>query len=281
MLNGILKGNPNARILMSTNKPFCNSQIKRLHNLMGEYDYKKLLFYPVLNISSYINILKLSDVMLDPYPFGGCNTSFEAFDLNIPVVTMPTKYLNGRFTFGMYKKMGFIDMVADSSENYIKIAIKVGSDVKWRDSIKEKINRNKILLFQESESVNNWDQFLNKIYNEKHNLNNQPQPQPQNQLQLPKDQPVKPIDLESWVNSVTKSNIIIEQPEIIETVSNTIIEENKIEETKEIQEEIEETDNNVNLEISDTELINNETINQILEEVMQENLSFDTFIENT
>jgi predicted O-linked N-acetylglucosamine transferase (SPINDLY family) len=262
ILNGILKGNPNARILMSTNKPFCNSQIKRLHNLMGEHDYKKLLFYPALNISSYINILKLSDVMLDPYPFGGCNTSLEAFDLNIPVVTMPTKYLNGRFTFGMYKKMGFIDMVADSAENYVKISIKAGVDVKWKEMIKEKINRNKILLFQEIESVNNWDTFFTTIYNEKHHKN-LPQTIPITKqelehLQLPKDEPVKPINLESWAYDVKESNTNIEKTE-----------------------RNEQQDNNTNLEINDNEIINDETINQILDEVMQENLSFDTFIENT
>lgn len=264
MMNGILKSNPNARILMSTNKPFCNSQVKRLHNLMGESDYKKLLFYPALNISSYINILKLSDVMLDPYPFGGCNTSLEAFDMNIPVVTMPTKYLNGRFTFGMYKKMGFIDMVADSAENYVKIAIKAGTDVRWREMIKEKINRNKILLFQEIESVNNWDTFFTTIYNK--NLPQtipiiQPQIQipqtqkPLEQLQLPKDEPIKPMDLESGAYDVKESNTNIEQSE-----SETNMEQ----------------ENNTNLEINDTE-----TINQILDEVMQENLSFDSFIENT
>ena len=41
-------------------------------------------------------------------------------------------------------------------------------------------------------------------------------------------------------------------------------------------EQQQQQENNMNLEISD-----NETINQILDEVMQENLNFDTFIENT
>ena len=303
MLNSIVKGNENARILMSTNKPFCNSQVKRLHNLMGERDYKKLLFYPALDISSYMNIIKLSDVMLDPYPFGGCNTSLEAFDLNIPVVTMPTKYLNGRFTFGMYKKMGFIDMVADSSENYIKIAIKIGTDIRWRDMIREKINRNKILLFQEAESINNWDTFLNKIYNEKHNINKQ--------LKLPNNEPIKTIDLESWRNEVNISNketinnnlqpvnYNIEminnnlQPinketintETINTINtetiNTINTETDNEETVN-EEMINDNEETVNEEmINDNgEIINEETVNEILDEVIEQQVNFDSFIEN-
>ena len=150
---------------MSLNKPFCRSQVSRIFNLLGENDFKRLLFYPSLDITSYMNLIKLSDVILDPYPFGGCNTSFEAFDYNIPVVSMPTKYLNGRFTFGMYKKMGFVDMIADTPQNYINIAIKTGTDKKFKESIKEKINNSKHLLFQEKEAIQEWSSFLESVYN--------------------------------------------------------------------------------------------------------------------
>jgi len=167
ILAGILKMDPKGYILMSLGKPFCKSQIERMQSLMGDDDFQRLIWLPNMGISSYLNIIKLLDVMLDPYPFGGCNTSFEAFDFNVPVVTMPTKYLNGRFTFGMYKKMGFIDLVADSPQTYIKLAVRCATDRKWREVIQEKINRNKILLFQEQESVKEWSEFLESVYHEK------------------------------------------------------------------------------------------------------------------
>ena len=164
MLNGILKGDKQAVILMSLNKPFCKSQITRIYKLLGEQDFKRLLFYPALDITTYMNLIKLSDVILDPYPFGGCNTSFEAFDYNIPVVSMPTKYLNGRFTFGMYKKMGFNDMIADTPQNYINIALKTATDKKFKETIKDKINNSKHLLFQEKEAILEWSTFLETVY---------------------------------------------------------------------------------------------------------------------
>jgi predicted O-linked N-acetylglucosamine transferase (SPINDLY family) len=167
ILTGILKMDPMGYILMSLGKPFCNSQIQRMQSKMGDADFKRLIWMPPMPIQNYLNIIKLVDVMLDPYPFGGCNTSFEAFDFNIPVVTMPTKYLNGRFTFGMYKKMGFVDLVADSPQNYIKLAVRCATDKKWCETIQEKINRNKILLFQEQEAVKEWSEFLEFTYYEK------------------------------------------------------------------------------------------------------------------
>jgi predicted O-linked N-acetylglucosamine transferase (SPINDLY family) len=167
IMDGILKTDPKARILMSYNKPFCKSQAERMTKRMGVEGFKRLLFLPGLEIIKYMNLIKLMDVMIDPYPFGGCNTSMEAFDLNVPVVTMPTKYLNGRFTFGMYKKMGFVDMVADSPQNYIKIAVKTANDRVWRETIKEKINKNKHLLFQEKASINDWSNLLSDLYQQK------------------------------------------------------------------------------------------------------------------
>jgi hypothetical protein len=144
--------------------------------------------------------------MLDPYPFGGCNTSFEAFDLGIPVVTMPTKYLNGRFTFGMYKKMGFIDMVADSPQNYVKIALKAGMDKRWRESIKDKIMRSKHLLFQDSNAIKNWSDFLIQIHENNlvpsstKQVSNQVSNQPSNQV-TEQSTPTKNIKVESEVVS--------------------------------------------------------------------------------
>jgi predicted O-linked N-acetylglucosamine transferase (SPINDLY family) len=164
ILDGILKADPNARILMSYSKPYCRSQIQRIISKVGEKDFKRIMFLPSLDIINYMNLINLTDVILDPYPFGGCNTSFEAFDLDIPVVTMPTKYLNGRFTFGMYKKMGFIDMVADSPQSYIKLAVKTATDKTWRAMIKEKINKTKHLIFQEKASINEWSDFLYNTY---------------------------------------------------------------------------------------------------------------------
>jgi hypothetical protein len=164
ILDGILKEDSNARILMSYSKPYCKSQIQRIINRVGEKDFKRILFLPSLDIINYMNLINLTDVILDPYPFGGCNTSFEAFDLDVPVVTMPTKYLNGRFTFGMYKKMGFIDMVADSPQTYIKLAVKSATDKTWKSMIKEKINKNKHLIFQEKLAITEWSDFLFNTY---------------------------------------------------------------------------------------------------------------------
>jgi protein O-GlcNAc transferase len=160
ILYHILEKDKEGIILMSYYKPFCKSQMDRIYETFGEEKFRRLRFYPGLDINTYLNMVKVSDVLLDPYPFGGCNTSLEAFDYNVPVVTLPTRFLNGRFTFGLYKKMGFIDMIATTADNYVKIALKCANDKEWRESIVNKIKDNKFAIFMEDESVAEWDKFL-------------------------------------------------------------------------------------------------------------------------
>jgi predicted O-linked N-acetylglucosamine transferase (SPINDLY family) len=163
ILANIIKNDPKGYLMMSYAKPVCQSQMNRMKNKFGEENFQRVIFYPALETEFYLNLIKLSDVILDPYPFGGCNTSYEAFDFNIPVVTLPTKFLNGRFTFGMYKKMGIIEMVADSPEKYVEIANRVVSDKIFSENIKEKIQKYKVLIFQEKESVDDWGNFLENV----------------------------------------------------------------------------------------------------------------------
>ena len=45
-----------------------------------------------------------SDIILDTYPFGGCNSSLEAFSLGKIVITLPSKYLPEDLLMDFIKK---------------------------------------------------------------------------------------------------------------------------------------------------------------------------------
>ena len=231
MLYYILDRDPNGYILMSHYKPFCKSQMERIFGTFGEEKFRRLLFYPGLDINRYLNLVKLTDVMLDPYPFGGCNTSYESFDFDVPVVTMPTRFLNGRFTFGLYKKMGFIDMIATTAENYVKIAVRCANDIEWRNMIVDKIRRGKHLIFMEDESVRDWKNMLEDKFNSIHGLNVQ--------------EPVTVPDLnsigESMENMVTSEDVLNGN---IETTKNKM--DKLLEEPSSM---VDDTNQNIELEV--------------------------------
>ena len=51
--------------------------------------------------------LKHADCILEPFPFGGLNSTYDALSVNQLVVSLPSNFLSGRFTYGLYKKINF------------------------------------------------------------------------------------------------------------------------------------------------------------------------------
>ena len=76
----------------------------------------KVLFIDKCNYSTFNSYINHSTLVLDTYPFGGCNTSMDSFMRGKMVITRPSDYLPGRFTYGFYKKMGIMEPVCSSYE---------------------------------------------------------------------------------------------------------------------------------------------------------------------
>jgi predicted O-linked N-acetylglucosamine transferase (SPINDLY family) len=139
------------------------------NTIIERFDYAgighKIKFVPGMQHFGYMNLINISDVFLDVYPFGGCNSSFEAFSLGKVVVTQPSEMINGRFTTGFYKKMGLNEMICHNKKDYINFAIRLGNDVNFRKKNEEKIKTKASQLFLDKETIEEWKDDLIKIYN--------------------------------------------------------------------------------------------------------------------
>lgn len=116
---------------------------------------------------NFIYYMKKADVVIDTYPFGGCNTSLEAFYYGVPVVTLPSNFIRGRFTKGFYEKMGVMDLVVTDKKQFVEKALKVAYDKDYRSQILSKIADNKDKLFLEQKSVDDYAEMLSKIAHDK------------------------------------------------------------------------------------------------------------------
>lgn len=153
-------------ILLSNGFPYCRSHLARLYKTIGAENIKRVMWIPALNKPAFLNLVAISDVCLDPFPFGGCNTTFEAFDYNIPVITWPSERLHGRFTLGLYSKMDMDDCecIVRNGEEYAQIATRVAINEKLRHKIQRAIDVGKSRIFQERASVDEWNMWLENLY---------------------------------------------------------------------------------------------------------------------
>ena len=166
VLNNILEKDKDGIIVlikMNLGLYIQDTLIKRLEQTLGSNMTRvHFIEWQKKSERDFYKLLSIADVIIDPYPFGGCNTSFSAFSMGIPIVTMPANFINGRFTHGLYRKMNILDLVANNNEEYVSLAVKCATDKTFRKQISTKILDNIHLIFNEIDSVNTWINFCIK-----------------------------------------------------------------------------------------------------------------------
>jgi predicted O-linked N-acetylglucosamine transferase (SPINDLY family) len=76
----------------------------------------------------HLNRYHQIDIALDPFPFTGSTTTFEALSMGIPVVTLEGDRMVGRWSAAMLRKVGLSRLIARSEVEYVEIARQLASN---------------------------------------------------------------------------------------------------------------------------------------------------------
>lgn len=135
----ILERDPAARIvLVEARKSWTKKLLRRLERRIGA-QAERILVLPQRPTPQFLKMMSCMDVLLDPFYFGGNNSSAEGLSLGIPVVTLPGPQLRGRFTLGHYLEMGFNGCIANSASEFTELALSLGTDAEARRAVSERI----------------------------------------------------------------------------------------------------------------------------------------------
>ncbi len=164
VLRGILEADPNGMLVIIAGRvPEWTARLKlRWQKTLAEVQ-QRIILLPALPNEDYLSLLKCCDVMLDPLHFGGGNSSYEAIAMGTPVVTMPSFFLRGRITAGLYRKMQVPDCIVSSNNAYIALAVKLATNVEFRRDIQAKISERSPILFDDIAEVKCLEQTLLQI----------------------------------------------------------------------------------------------------------------------
>ena len=169
-IKNILYNDPKAIILFINYKGLEKKFYNYLEKHLG-YHMNRVRVFDRLNQESYCKVVSIVDILLDSYPFGGCNTSLDAFYFNKIVITLPSSKLNGRFTYGFYQKMGITEPISNDIEDYSSKAIYYMNNIDERQKIEELIKQNKHKLFEEIDSITTWKNKLIELSENKNKKN--------------------------------------------------------------------------------------------------------------
>ena len=162
LLKNILCNDPKAIIIF-----LCGELKQKFYSYLEKqlgYHMNRVRIFNRLNQEEYCKMVSISDILLDPFPFGGCNTSLDAFYFNKIVVTCPSDKLNGRFTYGFYKKMGIDGPICEKLDDLSTKALYYMNNKEERLKLEQAIETNKHVLYEEQDSISTWKNKLIELY---------------------------------------------------------------------------------------------------------------------
>ena len=163
MIKNILYTDPKAIIIMLNYSELEERFIDYLdYNLA--YHSNRVRLMGRKSLQEYCKIIKCVDIVLDAYPFGGCNSSLEAFNLGKVVITIPSDKINGRFTYGFYQKMGISEPICLNLKEFVDKAVFYANNKLELIKVENKILENSGKLFEEEESIITWKNKLVELY---------------------------------------------------------------------------------------------------------------------
>ncbi|MDO4584821.1 MAG: hypothetical protein Q4D62_12040 [Planctomycetia bacterium] len=113
---------------------------KRIRNVLGEKEFRRVLFLPRLSPWLYHRYLSAATVLLDSCVYAGEWTCHDAFSHGVPCVTQVGNLLVQRYSTAHYQAMGIPHPpVATCRSEYVRQALRLGTDVPYRAEISRAI----------------------------------------------------------------------------------------------------------------------------------------------
>ncbi len=122
----------------------------------------RLQFVNAMEQQDFFALISCVDVCLDVPSFNGGNTTIEALTIGTPVVTLQSRFMRGRVGAAIYQAMETSDCVAATREGYVALALRLARDPDYRAEVRAKIAENRGKLFENRETIAEWERFLSE-----------------------------------------------------------------------------------------------------------------------
>ncbi|MFZ1987132.1 MAG: tetratricopeptide repeat protein, partial [Desulfatitalea sp.] len=137
---------------------------QRFSKAFATYDLPaRCLFMPRLNHVDFLSLNMASDILLDTLEWSGGKTSLEAIACDLPVVTLPGQFMRGRHTYAYLTRMGLAQTIATDKEEYIRLAVRLGTDPAFHAQVKNYIKDHRWVLYRDTRVIDALETFYQQV----------------------------------------------------------------------------------------------------------------------
>jgi predicted O-linked N-acetylglucosamine transferase (SPINDLY family) len=108
----------------------------------------------------FFNAVGLADVILDPPGWSGGKTTLDYLAHDPAIVTWPGRFMRGRHTAAILRQIGCEATIAGSAEEYVAMAVRLGTDPASRTQVREGVAEGKQRAFRDTEYIRALETFL-------------------------------------------------------------------------------------------------------------------------
>jgi predicted O-linked N-acetylglucosamine transferase (SPINDLY family) len=98
---------------------------------------------PHRELSDHQAVYNDIDIALDPFPYNGATTTCESLWMGVPVITLAGDRHAGRVGASILTQAGMTEFIADSPDNYIRIAVELANNPnrlsEWRGTLRHRL----------------------------------------------------------------------------------------------------------------------------------------------
>jgi predicted O-linked N-acetylglucosamine transferase (SPINDLY family) len=127
-----------------------------------DYD-AHVAFIPWLPRPAFYGLLRHAEVYLDTLGFSGFNTAMQAIECGLPIVTREGRFLRGRFASGILRRMGLADLVVQTENDYIALAVRLARDTAFRHGVRRRIEQARHAVFDDQEPIRGLEKAIADI----------------------------------------------------------------------------------------------------------------------
>ena len=138
-------------------------RLERAFSALGIAAKDHCVFLPTQDISAFWNLNLLADVYFDTIEWSGCITTMEAIACGLPIVTLPGQFMRRRQSAGLLMQFGATQTIARDKADYVDIAVRLGEDRAWRQSVVQRLKDGCLRFYSDTSSLSALEDFFRDV----------------------------------------------------------------------------------------------------------------------
>jgi protein O-GlcNAc transferase len=121
---------------------------------------RHVVILPPMPQQDFVHAAGLADVILDTIGWSGGKSTLDCLAVDPAIVTLPGRFMRGRHTAAILRRIGCEATIAGSLEEYVSLAVRLARDSAWRAEVRQAVAAGKHLAFGDAAYIRALETFL-------------------------------------------------------------------------------------------------------------------------